>query len=350
MVDEPNSTPRPAGAEAVPGGHPAGVAALVRLALVLVDRAGRIAQWSRAAEELFGHRAEVARDRPASGLLPAMEPRAAAGGTCARRRCDALDTLAALTADGHPWAGQMPVTDREDHLRDVLWWAYPLPGPSGGLLALAADARPLRTAGPRLALGERLLPFAAAPAARGGFHGLVAALTPPGGRLADSALAAPLARLLPAAHRAPLLAALELAGLPALRLDAVTVLPLLPSDPQCGTAHAAAGIGRRYPTAQQRAARVGAPPQPEQAAAPRTFRGRPAGPLPGQRECAERPAGRPAAALSVPSPTGGGAAIEPAAVESSANGHQALAPAPVGRCSRGDQPTGPTPPAVPAPG
>ncbi|MFF3110579.1 SpoIIE family protein phosphatase [Kitasatospora sp. NPDC057904] len=352
MVDEPNSTPRPAGAEAVPGGHPAGVAALVRLALVLVDRAGRIAQWSRAAEELFGHRAEVARDRPASGLLPAMEPRGSAGATCARRRCDALDTLAALTADGRPWAGQMPVTDREDRLRDVLWWAYPLPGPSGGLLALAADARPLRTSGPRLALGERLLPFAPAPAARGGFHGLVAALTPPGGAPAGSAAASALARLLPAAHRAPLVAALELAGLPALRLDAATVLPVLPSDPQCGAAHAAAGIGRRYPTAQQRAARVGPPPQPEQAGASRTVRGRPAGPLPGQRDCAERPAARPAA-LSVPSPTGGGAAIEPAAVESSANGHQALAPAPVGRSARGDQSPGTAPDttasAVPAP-
>ncbi|MGW2249491.1 SpoIIE family protein phosphatase [Kitasatospora sp. NPDC001660] len=345
MVDEPNSTPRPAGAEPVPEGPPAGVVALVRLALVLVDRAGRIAQWSRAAEELFGHRAEVARDRPASGLLPAVEPRSASGGTGARRRCDALDTLAALTADGHPWAGQMPVTDREDHLRDVLWWAYPLPGPSDGLLALAADARPLRTAGPRLALGERLLPFAAAPAARGGFHGLVATLTPPGGPLAGSALAAPLARLLPTAHRAPLLESLERAGLPALRLDAATVLPLLPSDPQSGTAHAAAGIGRRYPTAQQRAARIGPPPQPEQPAATRAVRGRPAGPLPGQRELTERPAGRSAAALSVPSPSGGGATIEPAAVEPSANGHQALSPAPAGRCSRGDQ----SPPAVPPP-
>ncbi|MQS13160.1 SpoIIE family protein phosphatase [Streptomyces kaniharaensis] len=328
MVDEPNSTSRPADAETVPGDHPSGVVALVRLALVLVDRVGRIAQWSRAAEELFGHRAEVAHDRPASGLLPAVEPRHGSGRQCVRRRCDALDTLAALTADGHPWAGRMPVTDREDHLRDVLWWAYPLPGPSGSLLALATDARPLRTTGPRLALGERLLPFAAAPAARGGFHGLAAALTPPG-----HPVPGPLARLLPAGHRAPLLEALARAGLPALRLDAATVLPLLPSDPQTGTAHAAAGIGRRYPTAQQRAARVG-PPQPDQSAA-RAARGRPAGPLPGQRDH-ERPAAQPAAALSVPSTSGGGVAIEQAAVESSVCGHQTC---------RDDQ----APPAVPAP-
>ncbi|MGW2544234.1 PAS domain S-box protein, partial [Kitasatospora sp. NPDC001574] len=104
--------------------------ALVRLALVLVDRSGRITQWSRAAEELFGHRAEVVHDRPATGLLPAAEPRsvpapAGAGIPPARRR-DAFDTLAELTATGTAWAGQLPVVDREGRLRDVLWWAYPV--------------------------------------------------------------------------------------------------------------------------------------------------------------------------------------------------------------------------------
>ncbi|MGW3039890.1 SpoIIE family protein phosphatase [Kitasatospora sp. NPDC001159] len=329
MVAESNSTPRPAGAETAPGDHSGGVAALLRLALVQIDRTGRIAQWSRAAEELFGHRAEAATDRPASGLLPALESRLL--GRCAvRRRRDALDTLAELTADGHPWAGRLTVTDREEHQRDVLWWAYPLPGPSGGLLALAADARPLRTAGPRLALGERLLPFAAAPAARGGFHGLTATLTP-----AAAALPEPLARLLPAAHRAPLLEAVARGGLPALRLDAATVLPVLPSDPQSGAALAAAGLGRRYPTPQQRAARVG--PQPEQSTPGR----RPTGPLPAQCEAADRPVAQPAAVgggpagaagtpsvpppasgPEVPPPTGGGATIEQqaTAVASSANG------------------------------
>ncbi|MFD4396832.1 SpoIIE family protein phosphatase [Kitasatospora sp. NPDC058478] len=351
MVAESNSTPRPADAEAVPGDHPTGVAALVRLALVLIDRAGRIAQWSRAAEELFGHRAEVAHDRPASGLLPAVEPLAAPGqaaGSAVRRRCDALDTLAALTADGRPWAGQLAVIDREEHLRDVLWWAWPLPDPFGGLLALAADARPLRTAGPRLALGERLLPFAATPPARGGFHRLGAALTPPGRLRAGLLSADRLAGLLPAgsaARRALLLDVLDQAGLPALRLDPATVLPVLPADPQTAAAHAAAGLGRRYPTAQQRAARVGPPPQPEQSAPPaRTVRGRTPGPLPAQRETAERsaaaqpsgavgaPAGVPPTTPApttpttttppptAPSPTGGGAAIEPAAAEPPANG------------------------------
>ncbi|WP_234435134.1 PAS domain-containing protein, partial [Streptomyces pyridomyceticus] len=333
MVAESNSTPRPAGDGTAPGDQPTGVAALLRLAPVLVDRSGRIAQWSRAAEELFGHRAEVAHDRPASGLLPALESRVL--GRCSvRRPCDTFDTLAELTSAGRPWAGRLTVTDREEHQRDVLWWAYPLAGPSGGLLALAADARPLRTTGPRLALGERLLPFAAAPAARGGFHGLTAALTRPADRVPE-----PLARLLPAALRGPLLEAVELGGLPALRLDATTVLPVLPADAQSGTAHAAAGLGRRYPTPQQRAARVGPPPQPE----PTTSVRRPAAPLPVQRDAAELVAQSlalpvaaavggaaagggpavppPASGRDAPPPTGGGTAIDRAAVESSAIGH-----------------------------
>ncbi|MFF4384907.1 SpoIIE family protein phosphatase [Kitasatospora sp. NPDC001547] len=346
MVAHSNSTPRPAGDGTAPGDHPAGVAALVRLAPVLVDRAGRIARWDRAAEELFGHRADVAHDRPASGLLPALESRVLERRSV-RRPCDAFDTLAERTADGRPWVGRLTVTDREEHQRDVFWWAYPLPGPSGGLLALAADARPLRAGGPRLALGERLLPFAAAPGTRGGFHALAAALTPAGRPVPE-----PLARLLPVAHRPALLAALDRGGLPALRLDPATVLPVLPADAQTGTAHAAAGLGRRYPTPQQRAARVG-PAQSEPGAPGR----RPPGPLPVQREAAERPAApfpvptavpfpvpsavRPVAAVGgaavggpsglppasgreAPPPTGGAAAIERTAVEPSADGHPPL--------------------------
>ncbi|WP_078910969.1 SpoIIE family protein phosphatase [Streptomyces sp. NRRL WC-3742] len=326
MVAESNSTPRPAGAETVPGDHPAGVAALLRLALVLVDRSGRIAQWSRSAEELFGHRAEVARDRPAGGLLPTVE---SPGDPAGRRRGDALETLAALTASGAPWAGRLAVLDREEHLRDVLWWAYPLRHPTadqpGGLLALAADARPLRTAGPRLAIGERMTPFAATPPARGGFHRLAAALAPPGRTVPEQ-----FARLLPAAaagRRALLLDVLDAAGLPALRLDAATVLPVLPADAQAGSAHAASAIGRRYPTPQQRAARTGPPPQPEQSAP-----GRRAAALPAQRPA---PATSPAAHLAQ-----GGAAIEPAAATQSANGH------PAGLV---DQPPADQPRAVPGP-
>ncbi|MFF7453654.1 SpoIIE family protein phosphatase [Kitasatospora sp. NPDC008115] len=316
MVDDPNSTPRPAGTDpapgTAPGDQPSGVVALVRLALVLVDHDGRIAQWSRAAEELFGHRADAVHDRPAAGLLPAAESRGGTGpaAPAAGRRRDAFTALAGLTADA-AWAGRLPVVDREEHPRDVFWWAYPVDGPAGGLLALAADARPLRSSGPRLAVGERLLPFAPAPGALGGFHRLCAALT-----TAGPPVPPPLAALLPGSpeRRGPLLGALARAGLPALRLDPATVLPVRPADPAAGTAHAAAGIGRRYPTAQQRTARLGPPPQPEQSAPGR----RPAGPLPAQREAAAAQATTPAAAglgapatgPAVPAPPRGGTTIE----------------------------------------
>ncbi|MFF8769996.1 SpoIIE family protein phosphatase [Kitasatospora sp. NPDC015120] len=350
MVDDPNSTPRPAGTDpgpgATPGDQPSGVVALVRLALVLVDRGGRITQWSRAAEELFGHRAEAVHDRPAAGLLPSAEPRSVPGQAAlpaSGRRRDTFTTLAELTSAGAAWAGQLPVVDREEHLRDVLWWAYPVDGPAGGLLALAADARPLRSSGPRLAVGERQLPFAAAPGALGGFHRLSAALT-----TAGRPVPGPLAALLPgsAERRGPLLAALTRAGLPALRLDPATVLPLRPADPAAGTAHAAAGIGRRYPTAQQRTARLGPPPQPEQSAPGR----RPAGPLPAQRETAAasaQAAAAPAAGLGapvtgpvVPAPPRGGTTIEQSTAvppaDAPAHGHR--------------HPDGPAAPAaVPAP-
>ncbi|MFD0529268.1 PAS domain-containing protein [Kitasatospora arboriphila] len=130
MVDEPNSAPT-AGEAA--GDPPSGVVALLRVAAVMVDPDGRIALWNRAAEELFGHRAEVACGRTASGLLPAVEPRPETGaprpGT-PPRRCDALDTLDDLTRPDAAWSGAMAVVDREERLRDVIWWAYPLVEPS----------------------------------------------------------------------------------------------------------------------------------------------------------------------------------------------------------------------------
>ncbi|MDY0812493.1 SpoIIE family protein phosphatase [Kitasatospora purpeofusca] len=345
MVDDPNSTPRPTGTAPEPGttsgDQPSGVVALVRLAVVLVDREGRIGQWNRAAEELFGHRAEAVHDRPAAGLLPVAGPRGVPGRTgpgATGRRRDTFTTLTELTSDGAAWAGQLPVVDREEHPRDVFWWAYPLDGPAGRLLALAADARPLRSAGPRLALGERLLPFAAAPGALGGFHRLSAALGTVGRPVPE-----PLAAALPGAaeRRGPLLAVLTRAGLPALRLDPGTVLPLHPADRTAGTAHAAAGIGRRYPTAQQRSARLGPPAPPEQSAPGR----RPVVPspaqlpvqlpaqLPAQREAAAAPAAADRAARAdlpagelmtggVPAAPRGGTTIEQTTVGPAANGHR----------------------------
>ncbi|MFB7946549.1 SpoIIE family protein phosphatase [Kitasatospora phosalacinea] len=301
MVDQPDSTP------------PSGVVALLRVAAVLVDPDGRIALWNRTAEELFGHRAEVALGRTAHGLLPAVEPRPDGSGPAQRH--DALDTLDDLVLDG-PWAGPMAVHDREERLRDVLWWAYPLVEPVGrSLLALAADARPLRTAGPRIALGERLVPYAAAPAAARPQQ-VAAAFAPPGPGAAEA-----LAALLPPGseeRRRRLLDALAQAGPPALRVDGATRLPVVPyqSSPEgTGTARVAAGIGRRYPTPQQRAARRTDAPAPGtgaqggsgvriapagSAAAPQGAP-RPGRAVPGQRE----------AAAHRPQP--GGPAIDPAA-------------------------------------
>ncbi|GGV00282.1 hypothetical protein GCM10010495_08850 [Kitasatospora herbaricolor] len=379
MVDEPNSTPSTDVAPAAQGGAgdrddpPSGVAALLRLAAVLVDEDGRIVQWNRGAEELFGHRAEVAHGRTASGLLPAFEPRtgphtlpgpAQPPGTASRpgtvrqsagRRCDAFDTLDDLTQLDTPWSGPMAVTDREERLRDILWWAYPLIEPAGrSLLALAVDARPLRSAGPRIALGARLLPYAATTTAQGGFHRLGATFAPPGQGSGGA-----LASLLPAGSPERvrrLLAQLVRAGLPALWVDAATTLPVLPYEPPAaGTARAAAGLGRRYPTAQQRAARLGAGRPGEQAARradgsaagiPGIARGAvlglrvlpsggpgpaaPGGALPGQRESV-------APATDSSAGSEGGATIEQAAVEPSANGHR-------------DRTTDTVTPTVPAPG
>ncbi|MEV7212044.1 SpoIIE family protein phosphatase [Kitasatospora cineracea] len=296
MVDQPDPTP------------PAGVVALLRVAAVLVDPDGRIALWNRTAEELFGHRAEAVLGRTAHGLLPAVEPRPDGSGPA--HRCDAFDTLDDLTLDG-PWAGPMAAHDREERLRDVLWWAYPLVEPVGrSLLVLAADARPLRAAGPRIALGERLLPYAAAPAAARPQQ-VDAVLAPPGPGSAEA-----LAGLLPpgsAERRRRLLDALALAGPPALRVDGAAGLPVVPHQPSpegAGTARAAAGIGRRYPTAQQRAARRAAEPAPGTGAAGATgvripaagpATPRPGRPVPGPRDAAAH------------GPTPGGPAIDPAA-------------------------------------
>ncbi|GAA0663317.1 hypothetical protein GCM10010193_13370 [Kitasatospora atroaurantiaca] len=332
MVDQPNST-----ANNSPDDHPSGVVALLRLAAVLIDPDGRIAQWNRAAEELFGHRAEVACGRTASGLLPAIEPRPETAGprpAGGGRRCDALDTLDDLTQlDRTPWAGSMAVTDREDRLRDMLWWAYPLTEPVGrSLLVLAADARPLRSAGPRIALGERLLPYAAAPASQGGFHRVAAAFTPAG-----PAGAAALAPLLPKGsdeRQQRLLGQLAEAGLPALWVDAATRLPVLPYEQTgSGVARIAAGLGRRYPTAQQRAVQPRAVRRPPEASRPGSgpsaigLQVLPAadgvdgpkapGAVPGPREAASSRGGNPPATPTGSTrPTPGGPTIE-----SAANGH-----------------------------
>ncbi|BFV58102.1 hypothetical protein KCMC57_up32060 [Kitasatospora sp. CMC57] len=288
----------------------------MRLAVVLIDPDGRITYWSRAAEELFGHRAEVAFGRTASGLLPAVEPRPEARAGGSGRRCDALDTLDDLTqAGGAPWAGAMTVVDREERLRDVFWWAYPLTEPTGrGLLALATDARPLRAGGPRIALGDRQLPFSPSPGPVGGLHRLRPDLAPAG--RGDTG---PLAVLLASCseeRRHRLLGQLRTAGLPALRVDASTRLPVQPYEP-AGTARAAAtGLGRRYPTAQQRAAQPRAgrrPAEPQRPTANGALQVLAA-------DAGSVPAPRDPSPSTFTGPTPGGPAIESAADRTGING------------------------------
>ncbi|MFF4650276.1 SpoIIE family protein phosphatase [Streptomyces sp. NPDC001380] len=261
MVEEGTvPDPRPTAPTAEPGPPvapaPAGVVALVRLASLVVDPDGVIAHWNRPAEELFGHRSDTVFGRSASGLLPVHETRP--GALSPGRDIDALALLEErVSADGC-WAGGLPVADREDRVRDVLWWAYRVAEPSGpGLLVFAADARPLR-GGPRLALGSRLLPYAAVPP-QGGPLRIAADLCAPEVHRAPG-MRSRLASVLPRTgeeRRERLLRQIGTAGAPALRVDGSAPVPVLPYEPpEAAGQRIAAGVGRRYPTAQQRAARA----------------------------------------------------------------------------------------------
>lgn len=140
---------------------PPGIAALVRLAVLCVDPEGRVSYWNRGAEELFGHRWEHVFGHPASGLLSTARRRPAPGAArSAVPRHDTLDLLEELARPA--WAGALAATDRDGVVKDVLWWAYRIEEPGGpSLLAIAAHAKPLRAGGLRIALGGRLLPYAA---------------------------------------------------------------------------------------------------------------------------------------------------------------------------------------------
>jgi GAF domain-containing protein len=236
------------------GGAPVipGVAAEVPLATLLVSPDGRVAHWSRTAEEIFGHRWGEAVGRPAAGLLPL--PR---GSAAKERDADALERLAELASVRGAWAGVLPFTDRSGRPRAAFCWAYELrdepqgrlsPDPvrprakERGLLVLAADARLLRAEGPRLVVGPRALPFG----------GLIGAQRPHleaalglGRRRAvpDASVRAAFGGLLPGAagdaRRERLLTRLTSAGLPLLVLDGEIRLPVRPmaaESPSYGSA------------------------------------------------------------------------------------------------------------------
>ncbi|MEZ0064111.1 GAF domain-containing protein/anti-sigma regulatory factor (Ser/Thr protein kinase) [Streptacidiphilus sp. MAP12-20] len=205
-----------------------GVVALARLAALMVDSDGRLTHWNLGAEELFGHRRNDVLDRTTTGLLPlAGKP---AG--------DALDHLDDLVTFAPCWAGELAVTDRDGRLVEIHCWAWRTVEPSGrGMLVLAADARQLRGAGLRIAIGDQLLPFAAAgPGGPAGATALRAqpVFTPCGSRAERAGALRRLAPMLPRAadeRRRTLLAQLVEAGIPALRLDGLT-LPLMPAPDQ----------------------------------------------------------------------------------------------------------------------
>ncbi|WP_232248057.1 ATP-binding SpoIIE family protein phosphatase [Streptacidiphilus rugosus] len=202
-----------------------GVVALARLAALMVDSDGRLTHWNLGAEELFGHRRNDVLDRTTTGLLPlAGKP---AG--------DALDHLDDLVNFAPCWSGELAVTDRDGRLVEIHCWAWRTVEPSGrGMLVLAADARQLRGAGLRIAIGDQLLPFAmAGPGGPSGTAALRAqpVFAPCGSRAERERALRRLAPMLPRAadeRRRTLLAQLVEAGVPALRLDGLT-LPLMPA-------------------------------------------------------------------------------------------------------------------------
>ncbi|WP_277439163.1 SpoIIE family protein phosphatase [Streptomyces sp. SPB162] len=201
-----------------------GVAALLRLAVICVDPDGRVSYWNRGAEELFGHRWEGVFGHRASGLLTAS----------GAPHQDTLDLLDDLT---HPaWAGSIDTTDRDGTVRDVLWWTYRIMEPAGrSLLAIAANAKPLRTGALRIAVGDRLLPYAAEQPAREPREGIaVSAQLAPVPDLAHARqLTTRLGIVLPRVSTGRLERIMRQVvplGYPVLRVDGSTELPVLPRE------------------------------------------------------------------------------------------------------------------------
>lgn len=225
----------------------AGVVACLRLAILSVDADGSIVYWNRGAEELFGHRWDDVFGRRALGLLPTVEqqvtvpsarrptggpPEPAGGGTAPRPHLDALDRLHQSTAP--VWAGPMAAMDRDGRAKDVLWWSYRLtesPGPD--LLVLAANAEPLRTTGPRLAVGDRLLDYASTGPSRAGELRLTVGFAKVADEVLAERLGSRLSTTLPRANPARLdRMARELVslGYPVLTVDDAGPFAVLPQE------------------------------------------------------------------------------------------------------------------------
>ncbi|MFD4975873.1 SpoIIE family protein phosphatase [Streptomyces sp. NPDC058424] len=106
------------------GFDPAGALALGAVAAAVVDEAGTVVRWSRAAADLLGHPAEHVCGRPVGELL--------ADASDEPHRC-------ALAADGFPAAGRTRLRHRSGRAVEVAFRIVRLEG-SSELLALAAPA------------------------------------------------------------------------------------------------------------------------------------------------------------------------------------------------------------------
>ena len=212
---------------------PPGVVAVVRLAALMIDPDGRVCHWNRASEEVFGHRRDDVFDRPAAGLLPLARTTPSASPSTGRLG-SALDQLDDLTSYNPSWSGELMVTDRDGRTVDILCWAYRLIEPAGrSLLVLAADARPLRASGPRIALGDQLLPYAATAATGAGGLQVAPARCAPSGVADSTRTAERLTALLPRTaedRRLRLIGQIAAGGAPALLVDGTLRLPVLPQE------------------------------------------------------------------------------------------------------------------------
>ncbi|WP_406442872.1 SpoIIE family protein phosphatase [Streptomyces sp. NBC_00631] len=129
-----------------------GTAGRIPLAVVVVDREGRVSHWSTGARRLFGAAKEDAIGRSVLDLLPVSGafPDDEITPYGAYAAYDGLGPDLESSLDGRlnfPAAGRARLTVPDRDRADVLWWAYPLVGPGNErLLVLAADAERLRRA------------------------------------------------------------------------------------------------------------------------------------------------------------------------------------------------------------
>lgn len=113
---------------------PAGVVPdLDRTALVIADRRGRIAYWSRGATDLFGYAADAMLGKAVSVLVPAAFRRRHTAGWRAAWATGVLEPSGAV---------MIPVVCADGETRSYASHIFPIRDPHGGLLAVCAAWSP----------------------------------------------------------------------------------------------------------------------------------------------------------------------------------------------------------------